>query len=60
MSFNAVFIDPNKMGGLSMLLLAGEHALTAREVQQRHLIHMKITSQHKVPHLSSFADHNSI
>lgn len=24
--------DPTKMGGLSMLLLAGEHALTAREV----------------------------
>lgn len=26
------FSDPTKMGGLSMLLLAGEHALTTREV----------------------------
>lgn len=26
------FSDPTKMGGLSMLLLAGEHALTNREV----------------------------
>lgn len=25
--------DPTQMGGLSMLLLAGEHALTAREVR---------------------------
>lgn len=24
--------DPTQMGGLSMLLLAGEHALTAQEV----------------------------
>ncbi|KAJ8403806.1 hypothetical protein AAFF_G00346740 [Aldrovandia affinis] len=27
--------DPTKMGGLSMLLLAGEHALTAREISSR-------------------------
>lgn len=31
-----VSVDPTKMGGLSMLLLAGEHALTAREVLQQH------------------------
>lgn len=31
-SFHHVSTDPTKMGGLSMLLLAGEHALTAREV----------------------------
>ncbi|XP_059395782.1 HMG box transcription factor BBX-like isoform X2 [Carassius carassius] len=29
---NFAMADPNKMGGLSMLLLAGEHALTAREI----------------------------
>ncbi|KAK1800179.1 hypothetical protein P4O66_000232 [Electrophorus voltai] len=29
---NFAMADPTKMGGLSMLLLAGEHALTAREV----------------------------
>lgn len=29
------FSDPTKMGGLSMLLLAGEQALTNREVGQR-------------------------
>ncbi|XP_061074486.1 HMG box transcription factor BBX-like isoform X1 [Conger conger] len=27
--------DPTKMGGLSMLLLAGEHALTAREISSK-------------------------
>lgn len=31
-----VCVDPTKMGGLSMLLLAGEHALTAREVPPQH------------------------
>lgn len=31
-----VCVDPTKMGGLSMLLLAGEHALTAREVLHQH------------------------
>ncbi|XP_064835080.1 HMG box transcription factor BBX-like isoform X4 [Oncorhynchus masou masou] len=29
---NFAMADPTKMGGLSMLLLAGEHALTAREI----------------------------
>ncbi|XP_016085219.1 HMG box transcription factor BBX isoform X4 [Sinocyclocheilus grahami] len=29
---NFAMADPNKMGGLSMLLLAGEHALTTREI----------------------------
>ncbi|XP_051971606.1 HMG box transcription factor BBX isoform X4 [Xyrauchen texanus] len=29
---NFSMADPTKMGGLSMLLLAGEHALTAREI----------------------------
>uniref|UniRef100_A0A4X2L024 HMG box transcription factor BBX n=1 Tax=Vombatus ursinus TaxID=29139 RepID=A0A4X2L024_VOMUR len=29
--------DPTQMGGLSMLLLAGEHALTAQEVRHFHL-----------------------
>ncbi|XP_062869772.1 HMG box transcription factor BBX [Trichomycterus rosablanca] len=29
---NFAIADPTKMGGLSMLLLAGEHALTAREI----------------------------
>ncbi|XP_028838323.1 HMG box transcription factor BBX isoform X2 [Denticeps clupeoides] len=29
---NFAMADPNKMGGLSMLLLAGEHALTSREI----------------------------
>lgn len=29
------FADPTKMGGLSMLLLAGEHALTNKEVDNK-------------------------
>ncbi|MEQ2240407.1 hypothetical protein ILYODFUR_014566, partial [Ilyodon furcidens] len=29
---NFAMADPTKMGGLSMLLLAGEHALTNREI----------------------------
>ncbi|KAG9348614.1 hypothetical protein JZ751_002352 [Albula glossodonta] len=32
---NFSMADPTKMGGLSMLLLAGEHALTAREISSR-------------------------
>ncbi|KAG7471318.1 hypothetical protein MATL_G00123320 [Megalops atlanticus] len=32
---NFAMADPTKMGGLSMLLLAGEHALTAREISSR-------------------------
>ncbi|XP_035241648.1 HMG box transcription factor BBX-like isoform X1 [Anguilla anguilla] len=32
---NFSMADPTKMGGLSMLLLAGEHALTAREIASK-------------------------
>ncbi|KAJ8368325.1 hypothetical protein SKAU_G00083530 [Synaphobranchus kaupii] len=32
---NFSMADPTKMGGLSMLLLAGEHALTAREISSK-------------------------
>ncbi|KAL0994663.1 hypothetical protein UPYG_G00125480, partial [Umbra pygmaea] len=35
---NFAMADPTKMGGLSMLLLAGEHALTAREISSSSLL----------------------
>ncbi|KAI5099890.1 HMG box transcription factor BBX isoform X2, partial [Silurus meridionalis] len=51
---NFAMADPTKMGGLSMLLLAGEHALTAREcridlleIEHVLIITLKITIQKK-------------
>lgn len=38
--------DPTKMGGLSMLLLAGEHALTNREVGACHRCHFLFFLNH--------------
>ncbi|MEQ2261411.1 hypothetical protein XENORESO_009947 [Xenotaenia resolanae] len=44
---NFAMADPTKMGGLSMLLLAGEHALTNREVGNsaslQHLLSQKLS-----------------
>ncbi|XP_019904090.2 HMG box transcription factor BBX isoform X3 [Esox lucius] len=44
--------DPTKMGGLSMLLLAGEHALTAREISSSSS-HSGDTDVSKYPEKSS-------
>ncbi|XP_046873963.1 HMG box transcription factor BBX isoform X2 [Hypomesus transpacificus] len=50
---NFAMADPTKMGGLSMLLLAGEHALTAREISSSSSLSVG-TDTAKHPGKSSF------
>ncbi|XP_072302972.1 HMG box transcription factor BBX isoform X3 [Eucyclogobius newberryi] len=48
---NFAMADPTKMGGLSMLLLAGEHALTNREVPSstKPSLHGTVTERDPIP-----------
>uniref|UniRef100_A0A3Q3RJ88 HMG box transcription factor BBX n=1 Tax=Mastacembelus armatus TaxID=205130 RepID=A0A3Q3RJ88_9TELE len=45
---NFAMADPTKMGGLSMLLLAGEHALTNREVDKQYKLVKKMGNSNNV------------
>ncbi|KAI1893522.1 hypothetical protein AGOR_G00124580 [Albula goreensis] len=57
---NFSMADPTKMGGLSMLLLAGEHALTAREISSRSSpIAVDSSKQSGRPDLSQVAEVSS-
>ncbi|XP_064838044.1 HMG box transcription factor BBX-like isoform X4 [Oncorhynchus masou masou] len=50
---NFAMADPTKMGGLSMLLLAGEHALTAREISSS-------SSQSGATNVTKYPDKSSL
>ncbi|XP_033833847.1 HMG box transcription factor BBX isoform X2 [Periophthalmus magnuspinnatus] len=52
---NFAMADPTKMGGLSMLLLAGEHALTNKEVPSstKPSLHETVTERDPLPELKA-------